>query len=576
MAGSAGETLRDEQDAARSTEAEFAPLPTPETPAEAPPGDHTSVLDSLRELEQMHAQLLTVTVDYRLTLESVLRAASHLAGTGHGLLFAPEEGDLEVVHSIGFPEGAEPPDGLRAQVAEAWRTRRPAWRALDAESRSWGIAVPVAFPPRAQAPYIPERRRISIARIPHGEPMALLYLDRVPAASEEIADRVARLGHFAAGCLSTVLLNARWLNQATTDRLSGLLTRDRFSLALEDLFEQAQSDRLPVTVLLVDITGLREINAAFGRARGDELIARVARALRRLSRRSDVLARYGGDDFAIALPNTDTAEALQVADRIRRTAPSIPTSRQTDEARSRDHRERCLLTRLAIGIASYPAHGRSAWEVLLHADQALHSAARRGNSCVEIWTPGESGGNPRADRLAGVMTGHFADDATNVRSLLELMHGLLTEATPQDVWQRFTDGVTEAADAVRGVLFRADAAGTVVEEAWASPEGCGSGAPPLMEDRDLEAARTLSALALRSGRPERANESVAPCAGPGAATAGRCRIAFPVPLQGAVRTVLHLEAPGATRFATEAGVEQIAAFIGWIRPALERVVGSTP
>jgi len=546
--------------------AEFPPLPVLSEPFEPSPAcdepESKGALETLRELGQIHTALLSLTADWRLAVECVLRAALHLGGASRGVLFLLEEGELEVAHAIGFPEGVELPGPVRGFVAQATSARGALWRDAASEGRRCDICVPLAYPARPVAPFIPERRRVSIARVPFGEPMGLLYVEGAEAPLEGVDALVSRLTLFA-GQAATVVVNARWLQLATTDPLTGLLTRDRFSLALENLFAQAVVDRSPVTVLLADITGLREINAAYGRACGDQLIRQVARVLRKLSRRSDFLARWSGDEFAIALPNTDTAEALQVADRIRRTAPSIPTP-GAGEPRDPALKERCVLTRLAIGIATWPSHGRSAWEVLLHADQALHSAGCEGGGRVEIWTPDESGAAPRADRLAGVMTGIFAEDATNVRHLLELMHVLLTEAKPEDVWRRLVDGLTEAADAHLGVLFRAEPSGRIVEEAWCAPSGGGSGSPPHVEERGMERARLLAAAALREGRPARDEAR---------GEAAVCRVSFPVPMRGMLRTAIHLEAPGNQHFATDAGMEQIAAFIRWLQPALERVVG---
>lgn len=519
--------------------------------------------DVLREVQRVQHDLLGITADVRLAEESLLRAAMYLAGATQGLLFGREDAAFEIRQGIGALDSSEPAPDVLALVEEAWESKQRLWRACPGSSAG-RVALPLLYPPRATAPYLPDRRRVSIARIPHGEPLGVVVLDRVPIAEggREAVD--ARL-HAFAGLAANVLLNIRWMEAATTDGLTGLLTRERFESALEDLFEQAQSDRLPLSILLVDIHGLRDVNAAYGRAAGDELLRQVARLLRRHSRRCDVLARYGADEFGLALPNTDTAEALQVADRMRRAAPAIPAP-GAFEARSAAALERCLLTRLSIGLATYPTHGRSAYEVVRHADQALFASGRQGQSRVEIWTPGEIAAGPRSDRMAGVMNGRFAEDVIAVRSLLELLTGLLNEPSPDAVWRRLTDGLTEAADAALGILFRVDTLGRVEPDLWGGAAASGDGVSALAESA-MEKARAMAEVALRTGRPTR--ESGRTGTGAGAS----CRAVFPVAVGTDLRAALYLEGPGGARFAGDPGAEQISTFIAWLKPALDRLGG---
>jgi len=357
----------------------LAPLPEP-APAAAPPAADDP-LATLQEAARTQDELLTVTADFRLAAESILRAAQHLVGARRSFLAWPEEGELQPLFGHGYRDDATPSVDALAHARRAWDAGRSDWRRM--EGKTWAVALTVSFPPKHTAAFIPERRRVSIARIPYGERMGTIVLEGIEAEEADLAPLNARMGLFAQR-LSPVLLNARWLFLATTDRLTGLLTRDRFDAALADLLEQAQAEKLPVSVLLIDISGLREINTAFGHARGDGLIRDVARQLKRLSRRSDVPARYGGDEFAIALPNTDTAEALQVADRIRRTAPSIPTH---GEARRDRPTDKCVLTRLAIGIATFPNCGRTWEEMFKAADEALYASKRGGRDRTTIWEP---------------------------------------------------------------------------------------------------------------------------------------------------------------------------------------------
>ena len=103
---------------------------------------------------------------------------------------------------------------------------------------------------------------------------------------------------------------------ADRDALTGLFSRRRFQEELEREVSRARRHGRPGALLLLDLDGFKQVNDTLGHAAGDELLTRIGEALRSILRDSDVLARIGGDEFALILPDTDVAAARVVGEKL--------------------------------------------------------------------------------------------------------------------------------------------------------------------------------------------------------------------------------------------------------------------
>ncbi|MBS1840567.1 MAG: sensor domain-containing diguanylate cyclase [Acidobacteria bacterium] len=148
------------------------------------------------------------------------------------------------------------------------------------------------------------------------------------------------------------------LYQATHDALTGLANYREFAETLEREVRRADRSRNSFAVLLLDLDGLKQINDRSGHLAGNRALKRLANAMREHCRAIDVAARYGGDEFALVLIDADPAMAEQVAARIR-------------ACLHKEENEPPL--GVSIGIASYPADGRTGQELLEAADQRLYT-----------------------------------------------------------------------------------------------------------------------------------------------------------------------------------------------------------
>lgn len=161
---------------------------------------------------------------------------------------------------------------------------------------------------------------------------------------------------------------------ATTDPLTGAYNRRHFfALAEIEWLRFARYDR-PISLLMLDIDHFKAVNDLHGHDAGDRVIAMVADACRKAKRDTDVLARVGGEEFAMLLPETNAADAAEFAERLRRAIA---------EPAARDIRQVAKVT-VSIGVAQAGPEGNNIARLMKQADSALYEAKRNGRDRVVV------------------------------------------------------------------------------------------------------------------------------------------------------------------------------------------------
>jgi len=159
---------------------------------------------------------------------------------------------------------------------------------------------------------------------------------------------------------------------ATRDELTGLANRRQFLAAAETERARCRRYEVDAALLVVDADHFASLNATHGRDCGDLLLRELARVIGHALRQPDLLARYGGNAFAVFLPHTDLLGALDVAERIRVQAGDLRV----------DCRGLAVGLSVSVGVAPVgPGHG-SLDALLLDADAALQAAKHAGRNCV--------------------------------------------------------------------------------------------------------------------------------------------------------------------------------------------------
>ncbi len=140
-------------------------------------------------------------------------------------------------------------------------------------------------------------------------------------AAIALAEQVGQDAERLQPLLQALIERARELEQlrrlSGTDELTGIANRRSFQRALQRELARTERERQPLALLLLDVDGLKQVNDAFGHPEGDRALRAVAACAGRVVRHGDLLARIGGDEFAIVLPATDVEEARAVGQRIR-------------------------------------------------------------------------------------------------------------------------------------------------------------------------------------------------------------------------------------------------------------------
>jgi diguanylate cyclase (GGDEF)-like protein len=178
--------------------------------------------------------------------------------------------------------------------------------------------------------------------------------------------------------VTDLIRNAEHLERlATTDSLTGLFNRRHFLTALEAEWSRFQRYYRSLTVLMVDIDHFKRVNDRYGHAVGDEAIKAMAEACLQGKRKSDIVGRVGGEEFAVLLPETSLTRARVVAERIRKAVAKQPL---------RAHEAQFHIT-ASIGIAEASVSMPGAGSLLAAADQALYQAKAQGRNCCVAWSP---------------------------------------------------------------------------------------------------------------------------------------------------------------------------------------------
>ena len=159
------------------------------------------------------------------------------------------------------------------------------------------------------------------------------------------------------------------LNQARRDALTGLPNRAAINEIVRDAIKIASDHTREFAVLFIDLDRFKDINDAYGHVVGDQLIVVAANTIQSTLRDSDVLGRFGGDEFTILLRNSNADRASAITER-------LLNAFQTPLVVGAGH----LQISPSVGIAVYPAHGTDIETLIKHADTAMYEANAKGGT----------------------------------------------------------------------------------------------------------------------------------------------------------------------------------------------------
>jgi diguanylate cyclase (GGDEF)-like protein len=291
--------------------------------------------------------------------EGICHADLDLAGADLAMLVEPRPGALVSTAGAGIQV---PP--VRIQLGEepsaveiAYRSEEPFFLP-DVESHPATSKRLVSGTALASAYYQPVMRgeevvgvlvvgwRITRARVRRSVTEALALLAAEAAVAMERADRFSSVASLAA-----------------SDPLTGLPNRRRWDEEAARMVARAERTGEPLTIALMDLDRFKAYNDARGHQTGDRLLKEASAVWRDQLRAGDLLARWGGEEFAVALPGATAEQAVPVLERLRRATPSGQTA--------------------SVGVAAF-VPGAGLAELVEQADQALYRAKSNGRDCLEL------------------------------------------------------------------------------------------------------------------------------------------------------------------------------------------------
>ena len=201
--------------------------------------------------------------------------------------------------------------------------------------------------------------------------MGVLYVEsseKCTFPDEEVL-LLRTLADLFAGALHNALTFQKAQEQAITDGLTGVKTHRYLMETLSQEWKRSTRANRPFSLVLMDLDRFKFVNDFYGHLEGDVVLQRVGHILEQNCRRSDVVARYGGDEFVILMPETSVEQARQLASKLRGWIASDPLLRDKNITAS-------------FGIAAFPVHGSTPQELIQVADSSMYLSKHQGGNSV--------------------------------------------------------------------------------------------------------------------------------------------------------------------------------------------------
>jgi diguanylate cyclase (GGDEF)-like protein/putative nucleotidyltransferase with HDIG domain len=199
----------------------------------------------------------------------------------------------------------------------------------------------------------------------------VLYVESLEPCdfSEEELQLLETLADLISGALHSALTFQKAQDQAITDGLTRVKTHRFFMETLSAEWKRATRAGRPFSLVLIDLDRFKFVNDFYGHLEGDVVLKRVGQILEENCRRSDIVARYGGDEFVVLMPETNAEQARQLTNKLRAWISSDNLLREKNVTGS-------------FGIASYPVHGSTPQELIQVADASMYLSKHQGGNAV--------------------------------------------------------------------------------------------------------------------------------------------------------------------------------------------------
>ena len=310
------------------------------------------------------AQQMTAVLDLKELLSKVCSLIQHAFQVSHVSVLLKEEDELFLRAHHGELTPHLPADGKLSLGNEFWMQTISSGRTLIENDTRQSTEQP-GF-------YVETASRMCIPLVSFGQSLGVLVLDSDRAGAFQPGD-IQPLESVADIC-ATAIQNASYVDRvkqlAYLDGLTGIFNRRFFELRIMEEMDRARRFGTGMAVIMVDIDQFKRLNDEFGHLLGDEVLRQVSSIFHQQVRKIDVVCRYGGEEFAILLSQTNLIHAVGVAEKLRRLVeswqfPGVPRP-----------------VTISAGAASYPEHGTTRDDLVKSADAGLYAAKQGGRNRV--------------------------------------------------------------------------------------------------------------------------------------------------------------------------------------------------
>jgi two-component system, cell cycle response regulator len=270
---------------------------------------------------------------------------------------------------------AHDPDTLRIRATSGSRNRARGEVFRRGEGLGWAVinaGAPLIVPdmhadPRVHRRHPELRSSILAPLLVQRRPIGVLAVYRATpdAFTEGELSLLTVVARYLAGAIEVARLHEQLKELAATDSLTGLANRRAFLGRLQAEIARSRRSHAELCIVLLDLNHFKTVNDVYGHATGDQVLIRMAEALNQTVRRSDLAARFGGDEFILLIPGTNRREVVAILDRIRGVPIFVPDPSGTQVRLS-----------FAWGLATWPHDGGDPEELLQAADRRLYAMKR--------------------------------------------------------------------------------------------------------------------------------------------------------------------------------------------------------
>ncbi len=247
--------------------------------------------------------------------------------------------------------------------------------------------------------------------------VAYIYLESSLALSEL---NLAKLTHIRTydGLNTLIINNYNMYLKLSLDKLTGVFIRSVVEKHVENIIKR-MGVNYNFSVFMMDIDKFKSVNDTYGHRRGDKVLSRLGKILKKSLRKEDVVGRYGGEEFIAVINNTDSESAYKIADKLR---VAVQKAKLLDQDGD--------LT-ISIGVSTYPIDGENFARLVENADKALYASKRNGRNKVTVYTDTITKLKHKGTDFTSLFSTDTQENIGRVKSILE-MSSLLVQDIAKD------------------------------------------------------------------------------------------------------------------------------------------------